>query len=319
MYRNNDIDYLNYLKKKKVVIFGAGQNGKKGLAGLRRERVEVVAFCDNNEKKQGQEICGIAIISFEKLCEMNNDNIIIVICSDFEREIKRQLMDANIHNFISILQIDFGGGEEYYDESYFSYQQEIGMFGGKIKADMLSPHIKEDMVVIDFGSGGGYLLDCINVKEKIGIEINDTAREAAKRMGVNSVKNISDIPDRYADLIVSTGTLEHVEHPLKALRELRDKLKDGGKIVFYVPNESCDTEYTRSDVNNHLYTWNCLTLGNLFKAAGYFIYSVEKVQEMWPPHYLKIKEEVSPEFFEAICGIAGRVFNENRCLIVGYK
>lgn len=113
--------------------------------------------------------------------------------------------------------------------------------------------------------------------------------------------------------------MEHVEYPLKALRELRDKLKDKGTIVFYVPNESCDTEYKRSDINNHLYTWNCLTLGNLFKAAGYFVHSVEKVQEVWPQHYLEIAKEVSPEMFDAICRLGGRAFDENRCLIVAYK
>lgn len=39
--------------------------------------------------------------------------------------------------------------------------------------------------------------------------------------------------------------------------------------------ESCETEYYRSELNNHLFTWNCLTLGNLFKAAGFFVLSVK--------------------------------------------
>lgn len=43
-------------------------------------------------------------------------------------------------------------------------------------------------------------------KEKTGIEIND-----------------------YADVIISTSVLEHVENPFEILRELKDKLKDGGK------------------------------------------------------------------------------------------
>lgn len=317
MYVNNDIDYLKYIETKELVIFGAGENGRRGLSKLGGAKVS--AFCDNDAAKQGQALCGINIISFENLCKLNNDNVLIIICSNYEREIKQQLLSAGLHNFISISQIDFGGGEEYYDEKYFEFQQEIGKFGGKTKANMVAPYINDDMTVIDFGSGGGYLLSCIRAREKVGIEINDAAREAAKRIGINSVKNIGDIPDKYADVIVSTGTLEHVEHPLMALRQLREKLKDNGKIVFYVPNESCDTEYKRSDINNHLYTWNCLTLGNLFKAAGYFVHSVEKIQEVWPQNYLEIEKEISPQFFEDICRIGGRAFNENRCLIVAYK
>lgn len=279
----------------------------------------VIGFSDNDIKKQGQTVHGMNVIPFNKLYEINNQNLMIIICSGYEKEIKQQLLSSNIFNFISISQIDFGGGEEHYDEQYFAYQQEIGKFGGKVKVDMFRPYINEDMTVVEFGSGGGYLLNNIKAKEKIGIEINDTARAVAKEIGVNSVKYISDIPDEYADIIISTGALEHVENPFGILRDLKCNLKDQGKIVFHVPNESCDTEYKRSDVNNHLYTWNCLTLGNLFKAAGYFVHEVRKVQEVWPRHYQKIEKEVSPELFDEICKIGGRAFDENRCIIVAYK
>lgn len=35
MYVNNDIDYLKYLKDKEVVVFGAGEQGKRGFAKLK--------------------------------------------------------------------------------------------------------------------------------------------------------------------------------------------------------------------------------------------------------------------------------------------
>lgn len=319
MYINTDIDYLKYLKEKEIVIFGAGKIGKNGYVKLSGENIKIFAFCDNDRDKQGQILYEKKIISVDDLKKMNNDHIMIIICSNFEKEIREQLYSMNIFNFISITQIDFGGGEEYYDEQYFEYQQVMGKFGGKIKAAMFQPYINKETVVVEFGSGGGYLLNNLQAKEKIGIEINDSARAAAKELGIKSVKNIGDIPDEYADVVISTSVLEHVENPLGALRELRKKLKMNGKIVFYVPNESCDTEYQRSEINNHLFTWNCLTIGNLFKAAGYFVYSVQKVQEMWPRHYLNIEQEVSPEFFETLCAIGGRAFDENRCLIVAIK
>ena len=306
------------MKNKKVIIFGAGKQGERVLSNLCRYGIEVIAFCDNDVKKQSQDIKGIRVVSFEGLLEMNNTNMMIVI-SAFERELKEQLLMSGVHNFISVSQIDFGGGEEYYDEEYFKWQQQMGMFGAKIKVSMFQPYIKSDMTVVEFGSGGGYLLQQIDAREKVGIEINDAAREAAEAIGIKSVKNISDVSDNYADIIISTSVLEHTENPLGILRELYGKLKEGGKIVFHVPNESCDTEYIRSEVNNHLYTWNCLNLGNLFKAAGYFVYSVQKVQEVWPKNYYQIAREVSPELFESICTIGGRAFDENRCIIVAYK
>ena len=172
---------------------------------------------------------------------------------------------------------------------------------------------------MEFGSGGGYLLKELHAKEKIGIEINDYARKNAEMLGVSSVKHICDVPRGYADVIISTNVLEHVENPLEILRELHSRLKEDGKAVFIVPNESCETEYTRSEINNHLYTWNCLNLGNLFKAAGYFVYSVGRMQEVWPSNYMKIAEEVSPAMFDTLAELGGAACNENRCLIVAYK
>lgn len=319
VYINNDIDYLKFLRDKEIIIFGAGIVGNKLLLNLVSRGYKVIAFCDNDSNKQNQKICDVKVISFEELCLQNNEGLMIIICSNFENMIKQQLLDANIYNFISVSQIDLGGGEAYYDEQYFSYQKQMGEFGGKIKVGMFLPYIEKDMVVVEFGSGGGYLLHNIMAKEKTGIEINDFARAEAKKLGINSVKYIRDIPDDYADVIISTSVLEHVENPFEILRELKDKLKDGGKIIFHVPNESCDTEYCRSEINNHLYTWNCLTLGNLFKAAGYFVHSVQKVQEVWPKYFLQIEQEVSPQLFQVICEMGGKAFDKNSCIIVAYK
>lgn len=320
MYINNDIDYIKYLKNKKIVIFGAGKQGKKAYHNLVKniENIQIIAFCDNDRKKQDQIIDGIRVISADELCKINTNDIFIIV-SCFEREIREQLMTQGIYNFITISQIDFGGSEEYYDQQYFEWQKKMGEFGGKIGADMFKQYIREDMAVVEFGGGGGYLLSNITAKEKVNIEINDTARIEAEKLGIRSVKNIREIEDKYADIIISTNVLEHVENPLGVLRELHPKLKDGGKIVFYVPNESCDKEYSRSEINNHLYTWNCLNIGNLFKAAGYFVYSVRRVQEVWPKNYLQIYREVSPEMFEMFCDLGRKAFDENRCLIVAFK
>lgn len=320
MYINNDVNYLKYLRNKEIIIFGAGQKGKSGFYQLSKvDEIKIIAFCDNAEEKQKGVFCGLRVISLNNLCEMDHSNVIIVICSKYEREIKQQLLDKKIYNFISISQIDFGGGVDYYDEQYFAYQQKLGEFGGKIKANMFQPHISPDMTVVEFGSGGGYLLECIHAKEKLGIEINDIARLEAKKIGIDSVKNIGDIPDNFADIIISTSVLEHVENPFGVLCELRKKLKEDGKVVFHVPNESCDTDYRRSEINNHLYTWNCLTLGNLFKAAGYFVYSVQKVQEVWPKNFMEINREFGSNLFDVLCQIGGKAFEENRCIIVAYK
>lgn len=317
MYINNNIDYLKWLKNKEIYIFGAGQKGKTILHKL-MDKYSIKAFIDNDIRKVGGDLYGIKIISVDEFRRMDQLLKVIIISSN-EREISLQLTDLNIYNFVCGSQIDFGGGEDYYDDDYFKWQRQIGEFGAKVKARLFMKYIKPNMSVLEFGSGGGFLLKELQMEKSLGIEINDVARKFALSLGVESVKNISDVDDEFADIIISNSVLEHVENPLECLRELYKKLKPKGKIVFYVPNESCDTEYSRSEINNHLYTWNCLNIGNLFKAAGFFVYSVEKIQEIWPIHYQIISDQVSDELFDDLASIGGQAANANRCLIVAFK
>lgn len=320
MYTNNDIDYLKYLKGKQKYIFGSGKIGKGYVSKL--EGYEVVAFIDNDINKQGKECLGYPVISLDEFIgsnKKNEKNVMIIICTIYEKEIREQLLTESVYNFISGGQIDFGGAAEYYDEKYFEWQKIIGKFGAKKKISYFAPYIKADMTVIEFGSGGGYLLDEISAAHKIGVEINDFAREEAETRNLKCVKYTKELPDECADIVISTGALEHCENPFLELQELRKKLKEGAVCVFHVPNESCDSEYAKSNINNHLYTWNCLNIGNLFKAAGFFVHSVERIVSEWPEHYECIDKEVSAEFFDDICKIKGAAKQTSSCLIVAYK
>ena len=84
MYINNDIDYLKYLKKKENIIFGAGEQGRQGYYRLQKEGIKIIAFCDNDKEKQEQLFCDEKVLSFKEICEINNENIMIIICSNYE-------------------------------------------------------------------------------------------------------------------------------------------------------------------------------------------------------------------------------------------
>lgn len=124
--------------------------------------------------------------------------------------------------------------EAYYDESYFNFQKEQGEFAAKAMFHFFQPYIKERDAVLDFGCGGGFLLNELKAKLKVGIEINETARKyAAKEFKLKTVSSISDIEDNWADVIISSHALEHTTSPLNILIDLKPKLKKGGLIVFF--------------------------------------------------------------------------------------
>jgi len=188
----------------------------------------------------------------------------------------------------------------HYDEKYFSWQKRIGIFGSRANLFKFSPFVTADKVVVEFGCGGGYLLARLPAKAKIGIEINPSAVAEAERQGIKCVSQIALVGDEIADVIISNSTLEHIEQPLDELRRLLPKLKPGGIIIFSVPCESSDWAYAPSDINQHLYTYSPMSLGNLFATAGFVVDRVDVFRVMWPPQSERILSLLGEDGFHVI-------------------
>jgi SAM-dependent methyltransferase len=164
-------------------------------------------------------------------------------------------------------------------------------------------HITKDMNVMDFGCGGGFLLNNLTCNEKIGIDINDDARKSIDSLEIQSFKYAKEAPDNWADLIISNHALEHVPDPLNQLLILKNKLKTGGKIVFVVPFDNF--RYKPNDINYHLYTWSPMNLGNLFTEAGFNVLESKEFIHRWPPLYYKMAKMVGGKMFHSICRVYG--------------
>lgn len=86
----------------KFILFGAGYWGRQAFSYFGEERV--LCFCDNRMQGDTEgELYGKRIISFQKLCRLPDDNI-IVVCVDgsqgYDTEIFRQLDEAGIERYI---------------------------------------------------------------------------------------------------------------------------------------------------------------------------------------------------------------------------
>jgi SAM-dependent methyltransferase len=197
--------------------------------------------------------------------------------------------------------------KNYYDKSYFSWQKRIGAFGGKANLFKFKDFIKPNNTVIDFGCGGGYLLNNVICKHKIGVEVNEEAIRTAKEYNIDVHKDFKTIKNNIADVIISNNALEHVESPLSTLKELYNKLRKSGLIIFVVPCESADVKYIEKDINQHLYSWSPGELGNLFRRAGFKVKIVEPLYHKWPPYYLKVHQIFGDKIFNLICLLYGKI------------
>lgn len=194
----------------------------------------------------------------------------------------------------------------YYDSEYFNWQKDIGAFGGMINKLKFAQYIRQQDKVIDFGCGGGFLLANLNCKEKVGVELNDSARDHAAKIGIKAVSSTSIIEDNWADVIISNNALEHTFEPLKELKALYSKLRKGGKIIFVVPCEHISFRYHPNDVNQHMYSWSPMCAGNLFALAGFRVIESKPYIHKWPPHYLTFRRIFGEKLFHLICKVWAR-------------
>ena len=179
--------------------------------------------------------------------------------------------------------------EEHYSNDYFEWQKSIGYIGGKLNLFKFNAlNIHEDDILLDFGCGGGFLLNNFNVKEKVCVEINPTAQITARGFNIDVHNSLETIPTESITKIISNHALEHTAHPLNILTELHRVLKANGEIIIVVPCEQSHEKlfhYDADDINKHLYTWTPMSLGNLASRGGFEIVDSYGFHHSWPPDF----------------------------------
>jgi SAM-dependent methyltransferase len=159
----------------------------------------------------------------------------------------------------------------HYDSKYYEYQKDAGVFGGFMNQIFFQEYINPNDKVLDFGCRGGFLLKNLDCKKRIGIEINPAAAEVARENGIEIYLSVDDVLDSYVDTIISCHALEHTFYPLKEMQGLYNKLKKGGKAIIVVPCESIRWKFKKNDVDQYLYTWSPMSIGNIIALAGFNI------------------------------------------------
>lgn len=89
----------------RLIIWGASEDGLKLKKELDRQGAEINFFCDNNDKKIGEKLDGIQIISFEQVVEIQNTGlkVKIIIASSLNsadrvvEQIRNSGIDANVY------------------------------------------------------------------------------------------------------------------------------------------------------------------------------------------------------------------------------
>lgn len=101
-FYHTEMDYTKVLKEKyhkykNICIFGAGNLGRAMAAEFEANNIRVDFFCDNDEKKWGEKIENLICISPLEL-EKIKEETIVIICTRYYKEIKKELEGKRIPN-----------------------------------------------------------------------------------------------------------------------------------------------------------------------------------------------------------------------------
>lgn len=208
---------------------------------------------------------------------------------------------------------------ENYGASYFEFQDPIGKKTVRLK-DRFQPYISIDSTVLDFGCGAGYLLDSIECKNKIGVDINPLALNEASKKGIKTFKTLQNVKNDSIDCIISNSTFGHLSNPIEILTELKSKLKIGGMAIFSIPHETINFKFKQNDINQIFYTWSPMSLGNLFKIYGFEVIEVKIYKEIYFPNETNIQNKMiimALNFFRPLYRIFRLVIEELGILRLG--
>jgi len=208
----------------------------------------------------------------------------------------------------------------HYGKEYFTWQAPMGEFGGWANAPIFSEYISNDDIVLDFGCGGGYLLNNLTCRHRIGVDINPEALKVAAGKGIDTYQDVRSVPSESIDVIITNHALEHTLNPFREISELFRALKPHGRIVCVVPCETIHTAYRPDDPNHHLFSWGPLTLGNLFTEAGFTVLESKPHFHQWPPFYRWFVRLGGRTFFDFASRVYSRIDRRNyQIRLVGEK
>lgn len=125
-------------------------------------------------------------------------------------------------------------GDDYFKDRNFTDSKRMRSF--LLEKEFVHKFIKSG-TICDIGCGTGEFLESINWQgPRFGMEISETARNKAVKLGISFQKNILS-ENNFFDVVVLRGVIQHLPSPFEYLKASYDSLKPGGFIVFLMtPN-----------------------------------------------------------------------------------
>lgn len=135
--------------------------------------------------------------------------------------------------------------------------------------------------VLDFGAGQGTLaLRLVERARSVTcVEPDAEFQSALRGGGLPCASDLSGIPQDSVDFIYALNVLEHIDDDQGILRDFHATLRDGGRLVVYVPAFLC--LYNSMDkASGHVRRYRRRQVEQLLRATGFTVERVEYVDSL---------------------------------------
>jgi SAM-dependent methyltransferase len=168
--------------------------------------------------------------------------------------------------------------------AYSQASDPVWRIWAEFSARLFGPHVASSDVLVDFGCSTGELLTIVPARRKLGVEVNPTSRERARRAGHTVLARAEEVEPASADVVTSNQVLEHTLHPYVELQAMRAMLRPGGTLLLCVPIDDWRVQRRppAHEPHNHLYGWTPRLLRNLLVEAGFDVRSTRIVTYGFP-------------------------------------
>ena len=154
----------------------------------------------------------------------------------------------------------------------------------------LWPHAIRNRVVADIGCAAGSFLDHLSglTARSLAVEPCREYHPSLRQRGFevyDSIANARSDYEQQVDLAVSLATIEHVDHPLNFISEIRELLKPGGLLMVSTPNrrdvlmDLLGDDYHRFFYRTvHRWYFDMQSLADLMRRCGFEVVQEKCVQ-----------------------------------------
>ena len=209
-----------------------------------------------------------------------------------------------------------GYEKEYHtDKHRYLHNDEYYKARAKLTLKKYFNNVQRGQSVLEFGCGMGQ--NIYYLPNAYGYDISSYALQKCREKRIKVYNDFDKVPENSFDVVFSCHVLEHLEDPLKNIKQLRKKLKKDGKLILVLPVEKHRKASFRPDKNQHLYSWNFRTINNLLAKSGF---KVTENEYLRGKAYMKLLPFSSISFglYSFLTGFAG-LFGGKEMKIVAVK